>query len=67
MDLLTWDGRIIGGQETDKWPDGSLRNRRWVLAEELGDNQTMYFVNYDNAYHIRDPGNNRKAILRGMQ
>ena len=50
--LLTSDGRIIGGQETDKWPDG-FSETDGGYAEELGDNQTMYFVNYDNAYHIR--------------
>lgn len=50
--LLTVDGRSIGGQDTDRWPEG-FSDTDGGFAEDLGENQRMYFVNYDNAYHIR--------------
>jgi hypothetical protein len=50
--LLTSDGRELGGQETEKWPEG-FSETDGGYAQDLGNNQVMYFVNYDNAYHIR--------------
>jgi hypothetical protein len=50
--LLTADGRAIGGSETIKWPD-AFSETDGGYAEDLGDNQILYYINYDNAYHIR--------------
>jgi hypothetical protein len=50
--LLTSDGRELGEQETEKWPDG-FSETDGGYAQDLGNNQVMYFVNYDNAFHIR--------------
>ena len=50
--LLTSDGRKIGGEETSKWPDGYSESDGGY-AKDLGEGQIMYYVNYDNAYHLR--------------
>lgn len=50
--LLTNDGREIGGQRTEKWPDGfSLHDGGLIenLGEDLG---VLYKINYDNSFHL---------------
>lgn len=61
--LLTSDGRKIGGQETIKWPNG-YNESDGGYAEDLGNGQTMYYVNYDNAYHIRYRQQQRGDVAR---
>ncbi len=50
--LLTKDGREIGGQETLKWPDDFSHEDDGVI-EVLGDDEVVYKINYDNAYHLK--------------
>lgn len=60
--LLTKDGRTVGGQETDKWPDGYTDNDGGY-AKDLGDT-VMYFINYDNVYHLRYRMQQRGDVAR---
>lgn len=50
--LLTKDGRSIGGQETDKW-SSDFSESDGGYANDLGEGQIMYFINYDNVYHLK--------------
>jgi hypothetical protein len=50
--LLTKDGRTIGDQVTEKWPDGFDENDGGTMRD-LGNDQLLYLINYDNAYHLR--------------
>jgi hypothetical protein len=61
--LLTEDGRQIGEQETEQWPDGFTKEDGGMIAE-LGDNETMYKINYDNSYHIKYRQQQRTDIAR---
>jgi hypothetical protein len=50
--LLTKDGREIGGKETKRWsPDSNESDGGY--ASDLGDLGVMYYINYDNVYHLR--------------
>lgn len=61
--LLTSDGRKIGGQETSKWPD-AYSESDGGYAKDLGDGQVMYYVNYDNAYHLQYRQQQRGDVAR---
>lgn len=50
--LLTRDGRDIDGRETERWPDG-YNEHDGADVIDLGDGETLYKINYDNAYHLR--------------
>ncbi len=50
--LLTKDGRDIGGEKTDRWPDG-FNEGDGGFVEDFGEQGTIYAINYDNAYHIK--------------
>jgi hypothetical protein len=50
--LLTKDGRNIGIQESERWPDG-FTDQDGGLVRELGDDQVLYLINYDNVYHLK--------------
>lgn len=50
--LLTKDGREIGGQETKRWPESFTESDGGYVAD-FGDQGLMYYINYDNAYHLR--------------
>jgi len=49
--LLTKDGRIIAGEETERWPEGYSKHDGGAIAD-LGADGTIYKINYDNAYHM---------------
>ena len=49
---LTRDGRSIGEEETDPWPDG-FTDQDGGRVQDLGDNQMLYCINYDNAHFRR--------------
>ena len=46
------DGRTIGGQESEIWPDG-FTDQDGGIVRNFGDDQVLYMVNYDNAYHLK--------------
>ena len=51
--ILTNDGRTIKGEATEKWPeDLNFDEIDGGLVEELGDDQIVYKINWDNSYHL---------------
>ena len=50
--LLTKDGREIGGKETKRW-SSDFTESDGGYASDLGDLGVMYYINYDNVYHLR--------------
>lgn len=50
--LLTKDGREIGGKGTDRWPN-DFTESDGGYARDLGESGMMYYINYDNVYHLR--------------
>ncbi|MGH8529408.1 MAG: hypothetical protein ACRETN_06130 [Nevskiales bacterium] len=50
--LLTKDGRNVGEQQTERWPEGFTDQDGGTVAD-LGDGQVIYKVNYDNSYHLK--------------
>ncbi|MBI3345083.1 MAG: hypothetical protein HY028_09575 [Gammaproteobacteria bacterium] len=50
--LLTKDGRKVGDQESDVWPDG-FTDQDGGTVHDLGDGRSIYFINYDNVYHLK--------------
>jgi hypothetical protein len=50
--LLTMDGRMVGDEETDKWPEG-FTDQDGGTVRDFGDDQLLYLINYDNAYHLK--------------
>ena len=49
---LTRDGRSIGEDETEPWPD-DFTDQDGGKVEDLGDDQKVYCINYDNAHFRR--------------
>ena len=49
---LTKDGRPIGEDESDTWPD-NFTDQDGGKAEDLGDDLKAYYINYDNAHFRR--------------
>ena len=49
---LTKDGRLIGEQETDVWPD-DVTDQDGGKIDDFGEGQTLYYINYDNAHFRR--------------
>ncbi|MCY4437690.1 MAG: hypothetical protein OXE05_10200 [Chloroflexi bacterium] len=52
MRWLTKDGRSIGGDETERWPD-DFTDQDGGKVEDLGEDQRTYLINYDNAHFHR--------------
>jgi hypothetical protein len=50
--VLTKDGRTIGPQGTDKWPEDFGENDGGTIRD-LGNGAVFYLINYDNTYHRR--------------
>ena len=46
---LTQDGRSIGEEETDRWPD-DFTDQDGGKVGDLGENQRLFYINYDNAH-----------------
>lgn len=63
--LLTKDGHKVGNDDTQPWPDdfGELDGG---LIEDLGENGTLYKINYDNAYHVKYRMASRGDIARDV-
>jgi hypothetical protein len=51
--LLTRDGRTIGDQDTEAWPD-EFDEVEGGIIEDLGEDEgVLYKINWDNAYHLK--------------
>ena len=50
--LLTKDGRHIFGEETEKWSE-DFNELDGGTVLDLGDQGSIYKINYDNAYHLK--------------
>jgi hypothetical protein len=50
--LLTEDGRAIGSLQSAPWPEG-FNEYDGGSIQDLGKEGTLYYINYDNAYHIK--------------
>ena len=49
---LTRDGRSIGDEETDQWPD-DFNDQDGGKVDDLGEGQRLFSINYDNAHFRR--------------
>ena len=49
--LLTKDGRKVEGYTVERWPEGFNETDGGVIAD-LGGNEVIYKINYDNTYHL---------------
>jgi hypothetical protein len=63
--LLTRDGREIAGEQTEVWPDGFTEYDGGTIAD-LGDQGTVYKINYDNTYHLRYRLQGRDDLARDV-
>ena len=63
--LLTRDGHQLGNDDTQPWPDG-FTELDGGLVEDLGENGTLYKINYDNAYHVKYRMSARGDIARDV-
>jgi hypothetical protein len=63
--LLTKDGRSIGSQMTQPWPDGFTENDGGIM-EDLGEEGVLYKINYDNAYHLKYRMQQRGDVARDV-
>lgn len=61
--LLTKDGRNVGQQESEKWPDGFSEHDGGAVRD-LGEAGLLYLINYDNAYHVRYRKQQRGDVAR---
>lgn len=61
--LLTRDGRAAEGIETEAWPDDFNEHDGGEIVD-LGDGETLYKINYDNAYHLRYRLSQRGSLAR---
>jgi hypothetical protein len=50
--LLTKDGRDVGTEKTQPWPEGFTEHDGGEI-QDLGNQGVIYKINYDNAYHLR--------------
>lgn len=60
--MLTKDGREVEGYAVEKWPDDFTDTDGGVI-EELGD-ESVYKINYDNAYHLKYRLSQRGDVAR---
>jgi hypothetical protein len=61
--LLTRDGRSVEGVETEAWPADFNEHDGGEIVD-LGEGETLYKINYDNAYHLRYRLTQRGALAR---
>lgn len=63
--LLTKDGRKVGVEDTEAWPDG-FTDQDGGTIQDLGDGKAIYKINYDNAYHLKYRLQARGEIARDV-
>ncbi len=50
--LLSRTGEEIPGYKVEQWPEGFDENEGGYI-QDLGDNEVIYKINYDNVYHLK--------------
>lgn len=63
--LLTRDGRKIGNEDTQPWPDNFTELDGGEI-DDFGENGTLYKINYDNSYHVKYRFGARGDIARDV-
>lgn len=63
--LLTKDGRDVGEQNTERWPEG-FSDQDGGTVTDLGEGQVIYKINYDNAYHLKYKMQTRGDLARDV-
>src|SRR5262249_54396983 len=63
--LLTKDGRAIGEQESEVWPEG-FTDQDGGMVRDLGDEHILYLINYDNVYHLKYKMQARGDVARDV-
>ena len=63
--LLTNDGREVEGYNVEPWPDGFSENDGGIITD-LGNNDVIYKINYDNAYHIKYRSQQRGQVAKDV-
>ena len=63
--LLVKDGREIKGYSTESWPNGFSENDGGVIVD-LGENEVIYKINYDNAYHLSYRSRQRGQVAQDV-
>jgi len=65
--LLTKDGRRLDdGRESDPWPEDfeDFNENDGGFVRELGSDEVLYEINYDNAYHLKYRNRQRSRTAR---
>ena len=63
--LLTRDGRAINGYQVEEWPAEFTENEGGLI-KDLGKGNTIYKINYDNAYHIKYREQQRGQVAKDV-
>lgn len=63
--LLTKDGRSIGEQDSERWPE-DFTEQDGGMIRDLGDGQVLYLINYDNIYHLKYKRQARGEIAKDV-
>lgn len=63
--LLTKDGRSIGEQDSERWPE-DFTEQDGGMIRDLGDEQVLYLINYDNVYHLKYKRQARGEIAKDV-
>jgi hypothetical protein len=63
--LLTNDGREIPGYGSERWPDGFGEGDGGLIAD-LDDNEVIYKINFENAYHIKYREQQRGQVAKDV-
>ena len=61
--LLTRDGRTVANVETEKWPEG-FTEHDGAEVTDLGNGETLYKIDYDNACHLRYRATQRSSVAK---
>lgn len=61
--FLTRDGRQIGEEATQVWPDG-FAEQDGGYVEDYGEGKLKFFINYDNAFHMASKQRQRGDVAK---
>jgi hypothetical protein len=61
--LLTKDGREVKGHGVEKWPS-DFTDSDGGYMEEVGEDEVVYKINYDNVYHLKYRPSQRGDVAR---
>ncbi len=63
--LLTHDGREIARHTSEKWPEG-FKESDGGYVDDLGDGNRVYYINYDNSYHLKYRDQQRGKVAKDV-